>query len=191
MPKATDKRERLLTTALRKIHQQGFAPTTLADIAEAAKVPLGNVYYYFKTKQAIAEAIIDRRQQYYAKQRSDWERLPDAKSRLLAFIDMTLVHQRELVKSGCPIGTLCTELQKGGKSVAGGQLAQRASSLFSEFLVWLELQFSELGRGAEAEGLAIQLLSSLEGATLLSHSFRSSDFIVRETARLKQWVSQL
>ena len=44
------KRERLIAAAAQRIYEQGVEKTTLADIAAAAGVPLGNVYYYFKTK---------------------------------------------------------------------------------------------------------------------------------------------
>jgi AcrR family transcriptional regulator len=36
-------------------HRNGFRDTSLADIAEAAHVPVGNLYYYFKTKE---EAVV-------------------------------------------------------------------------------------------------------------------------------------
>ena len=32
--------------------------TTLGDIARAADVPVGNVYYYFKTKDQLVEAAL-------------------------------------------------------------------------------------------------------------------------------------
>ena len=48
MPRISDKRERLISAADTLIHRQGFYRTTLAHIAEEAKVPLGNVYYYFQ-----------------------------------------------------------------------------------------------------------------------------------------------
>ena len=41
------------------IHEQGVQRTTLADIAERADVPLGNVYYYFKTKDDLIGAVVD------------------------------------------------------------------------------------------------------------------------------------
>jgi AcrR family transcriptional regulator len=53
------KRERLIRTATRLLYRQGFAKTSLADIAQAAEVPLGNVYYYFKTKSELAEAVVE------------------------------------------------------------------------------------------------------------------------------------
>jgi AcrR family transcriptional regulator len=54
-----DKRQRLVSGACEVIHQQGVEKTTIADIAQAAEVPVGNVYYYFKTKDELVEAAIE------------------------------------------------------------------------------------------------------------------------------------
>src|ERR1700737_326584 len=56
---APDKRQRLVEGARLVLHQQGVEKTTLADIAQAADVPVGNVYYYFKTKDELVQAAID------------------------------------------------------------------------------------------------------------------------------------
>src|SRR3954471_13214863 len=52
------KRERLVSAACELVYRQGVARTTLADIAQAADVPVGNVYYYFKTKDDIIAAVV-------------------------------------------------------------------------------------------------------------------------------------
>ncbi len=56
-----DKRERLIAAACQVIYAQGVEKTTLADIAAAAGIPLGNVYYYFKTKDDLLQAVIETR----------------------------------------------------------------------------------------------------------------------------------
>jgi AcrR family transcriptional regulator len=48
-----DKRTRLIETAMKLAYRNGFRETSLADIAQAAHVPVGNVYYYFKTKEEL------------------------------------------------------------------------------------------------------------------------------------------
>ena len=54
------KRERLVGAACDLVYRLGAERTTLADIARAADVPLGNVYYYFRTKDDIfARAVVD------------------------------------------------------------------------------------------------------------------------------------
>ena len=52
------KRDRLVAGARELLHQQGVEATTIAEIARAADVPVGNVYYYFKTKDELVEAAI-------------------------------------------------------------------------------------------------------------------------------------
>src|SRR5262245_6147273 len=56
-----DNRARLVHAAMMKAYRHGFGRTALADIAKEARIPLGNVYYYFKTKDEIGEAIVERR----------------------------------------------------------------------------------------------------------------------------------
>jgi AcrR family transcriptional regulator len=60
-PKPPGKRERLIAAACDLFYRQGIAGTTLAHIAEAAEVPLGNMYYYFKTKDDIVAAVVEAR----------------------------------------------------------------------------------------------------------------------------------
>jgi AcrR family transcriptional regulator len=55
------KRERLVAGARERLHAQGVERTTLADVAQAAGVPVGNVYYYFKTKDELVQAVVDSR----------------------------------------------------------------------------------------------------------------------------------
>ena len=52
------KRERLIAGASKLVHHNGVAATTLAEIAQAADVPLGNVYYYFKSKDELIRGVV-------------------------------------------------------------------------------------------------------------------------------------
>lgn len=51
----------VLTSARRLFADRGFAGTSLQDIADAMGVRKANVYYYFSTKGAILEALLDER----------------------------------------------------------------------------------------------------------------------------------
>ncbi|MHB1950597.1 MAG: TetR/AcrR family transcriptional regulator [Acidiferrobacteraceae bacterium] len=184
--KRSDKRARLLEAANRLVHAQGFSRTTIADIAETAEVPLGNVYYYFKTKEDIGSAMIEHRARYYAGLIDSWDRLPAPRDRILALIQMVFNQREALAKSGCPVGSLCQELHKDG-----GPLAEKSAALFSAILSWTERQFRELGKGREAPGLALHLVSALQGASLLAHTFGQPALVARETARLRKWVRSL
>ncbi|BAV32411.1 TetR family transcriptional regulator [Sulfuricaulis limicola] len=182
----SDKRTRLIEAANKLIHQQGFNLTTLADIARESEVPLGNVYYYFKTKEEIGSALIEHRANFYRGMIESWNRLPDPKQRLAALIEMVSGERETLAQSGCPIGSLCQELHKDG-----GPLADKSASLMAAMLSWAEQQFRLLGKEKESPDLALHVVSVLQGASLLTHTFRQPDLIARETVRLKKWIDSL
>ncbi|HKP58593.1 MAG TPA: TetR/AcrR family transcriptional regulator [Polyangiales bacterium] len=181
-----DKRTRLILTAAKLAHEHGFHSTSLADIARESDVPLGNVYYYFRTKEALGEALVEKLAENFASARARWDGLPDATARLEAFIQMTIDSRESLARSGCPIGTLCAELHK-----EGGPLAEHAAKLFAEMLTWLEAQFRAAGLGSESRDHAVHLLAALQGASLLTHTFHSARYVTREASRLKAWVRSL
>jgi TetR/AcrR family transcriptional repressor of nem operon len=181
-----DKRSRLIDTAARLAYERGFGNAALADIAREARIPLGNVYYYFKTKAEIGEAIVAKRLGEFESMRLRWEESNDPKQRLLAFIQMTVENRGALARRGCPIGSLCSELHKDG-----GDLARQATRPFAELLNWIEAQFRALGKGREKKVLALHLLSALQGVSLLANSFHDPDLVVLETKHLKKWIRDL
>src|ERR1700730_6241106 len=107
-----DKRQRLVEGARLLLHQQGVEKTTLADIAQAADVPVGNVYYYFKTKDELVQAAIDAQAHDIQTMLASLDRHRSPKARLKAFV-RAITDQRELAaRYGCPEGTLCSELRQ-------------------------------------------------------------------------------
>ena len=52
--------EAILKAGRRLFGEQGFAATTMDDIAEAARVAKGAVYHHFATKDAVFEAVFDQ-----------------------------------------------------------------------------------------------------------------------------------
>jgi TetR/AcrR family transcriptional repressor of nem operon len=181
-----DKRSRLLNAAVGLAYRNGFGATSLADIASEAEVPLGNVYYYFKTKDEIGEAIVDLRLSQLSAMLQRWDEEPSPKDRLYRCIEGVLDNRESLAQGGCAVGTLCSELHK-----AGGTVATRATEIFSRYLAWLEVQFHALGKGKASRGLAIHLLSALQGVSLLAHTFHDPSLVTMETKRLKGWIESL
>ena len=154
--------------------------------AKKSRVPLGNVYYYFKSKDDLGHALIEHRVDYYQSQIGEWDKLPDARARILASIKSAAAMREMIAQSGCPIGSLCQELHKDG-----GPLADKAAETFAVFLEWLETQFRLLGMKKESSGHALHLLSALQGASLLTNAFNDPTLMLRETARLMKWVNSL
>jgi TetR/AcrR family transcriptional regulator, transcriptional repressor for nem operon len=187
MPKLkADNRTRLLQAAVKVTYRQGFGKAALADIANEARVPLGNVYYYFKTKDEIGDAIIDLRVSRFRRLLQELDKAQSPKERLCGFVQIKINNREGLASNGCPVGTLCSELQK-----YGGPVAKRSRVLFAEALAWMETQFRALDQGANSRGLAVHLLSATQGISVLAHTFHDPALIDMEAARLKQWIRLL
>src|SRR5258708_30319402 len=114
----TDKRTRLVETAMKLAYRDGFRESSLADIAKAARVPVGNVYYYFKTKEELGEAVVERRLEEIRAFREEMSRLSSPKERLFAFLDSIQRNKEELARAGCPFVGLCAELRTEGGALA-------------------------------------------------------------------------
>ena len=139
--KVNAKRDALIGAANKLIYEQTFHITTLADIAKEADVPLGNVYYYFKTKEAILEAVLKHRAAEWHLLFSDWEALQTSKDRLYAMMTHWFTKTDNLSRFGCAIGSLCQELGK-----QGGQMASSSATLLGNIIQWSQKQFEALGK---------------------------------------------
>ena len=181
-----DNRTRLLQAAEKTTYRYGFGNTAIADIAKKARIPLGNVYYYFKTKDEIGDAIVELRVSRFRKLLQEFDKESSPKDRLCAFVKIKIKNREELARNGCPVGTLCSELRK-----LGGMAAGKAQILFATALEWMEKQFRELGKGDESRGLAVHLLSATQGVSVLAHTFHDSGLIQMEASRLKTWIRGL
>ena len=187
MPKKrADIRTQLLQAAEKTTYVYGFGNASIADIAKEAGVPLGNVYYYFKTKDEIGRAIVELRVSRFKKLLAEFGKAGSPKERLCAFVDVKIKNREALARGGCPVGTLCSELQK-----YGGPVAEKSRVLFAEALVWMAMQFEALGKGADSRGLALHLLSATQGVSVLAHTFHDPSMIAAEAQRLKGWIRAL
>jgi TetR/AcrR family transcriptional repressor of nem operon len=180
------KRDRLIAGAGELIYRQGVEATTIADIAEAADVPVGNVYYYFKTKDELVAATIDGYAQEDHELLSSIEqqhRTPRA--RLKGLVRLLLSQSDRVALHGCPRGSLCSELEK-----QDNDLARACRELMRTPLDWVEQQFKAMGR-SDARDLAFALLASYQGIALLTNTFRDPALMAREGRRLERWIDSL
>jgi TetR/AcrR family transcriptional repressor of nem operon len=179
------KRERLVASATELLHRQGVQGTTLAEIAGAADVPPGNVYYYFKTRDDLVHAVIDSHAEQIRTLLRSLDRKSDPGARLKG-LTHSWAEVAELVAAhGCPLGSLSSELNKCDDELAGG-----AARLFGLVLDWSEEQFRALGR-RDARDLAITLFAGVQGAALLANTLGEPKIMRREARRLERWIDQL
>ena len=95
------------------VGDQAAEATTLADIARAAGVPLGNVYYYFKAKSDIIAAVIEMHAGSVRSMLAGLEASQQDPAARLKELFAALAGEGEMVaRYGCPHGTLCQELAR-------------------------------------------------------------------------------
>jgi AcrR family transcriptional regulator len=180
------KRERLVDAATALVYQQGIETTTLADIAAAAKVPLGNVYYYFKTKDEIIDAVVQSHLHIVRTTLAAIEashRTP--KARLKALVKVLAGQRDSIAEYGCPQGSLCSEINK--RSAGSGSIA---ADLIRVPLTWVEEQFRLMGC-RDANELAVTLMATYQGTALLSNTLGDPTLMLRESRRLNRWLDSI
>jgi TetR/AcrR family transcriptional regulator, transcriptional repressor for nem operon len=180
------KRDRLVDAAAQMFYEQGVERTTIADISAASGVPLGNVYYYFKTKDDIVDAVVSMRiggiEATYAALATRYDTPAD---RLKAMF-RSLSGQAEIIaQRGCPIGSLCTELSK---RVTGPE--PNSAKLMQALIDGAEQQFQEMGR-SDAHELAIEMITAYQGTAVLAHATASPELMRHESDRVDRWIDQV
>lgn len=179
------KRERLIEGARQLVHQQGVEKTTLADISRVADVPIGNIYYYFKTKDELVEAAIASHRRDIDDLLRSLERHHSPQARLKSFIRALVSHRDVAARYGCPHGTLCSELDK-----RDDDLTRSALALLTPSVDWAEQQFRAMGR-RDARDLAMALIAAYQGISLLANTYREPELMQREARRLERWIDTL
>ncbi len=185
MPRTSDKRERLIQSADNLILQRGFKQTTLADIAEDSGVPLGNVYYYFKTKEDIGKTIIETRLSNLRQFLARCSEASSPRNRLLAFLDYPSELKATLTSNGCPLGTLSYELSRNDT-----YLRDTSRELIRTLLDWSTAQFSAMGV-PDPEALGLQFICNLQGMSLVANTLQQAEAIDTMVERTRTWIQSI
>ncbi|MCU0579226.1 MAG: TetR/AcrR family transcriptional regulator [Desulfobacterota bacterium] len=165
-----DTKSRILKAGARIVLEKGFCDTGLSEVLEAAKVPKGSFYFYFKNKEDFGLQLVDT----FA------GALKDARDNILGDESLTCLErlremfrrQTELFrkhgyKGGCPIGNLSQEM--GDRSPL---FRRKLKQVFSELREDLADQLSlarekgEMSAALHPEETADFILSSWQGALL-------------------------
>jgi AcrR family transcriptional regulator len=180
-------RNRILQAANRLFYRKGFNRTSFTDVVDAADVPRGNIYYYFKTKEDILHAAVEYRLEVIHAMIDEWNRkFADPADRLKRFLQVLANSRNAMAQWGCPMGTLNTELGKDQPA-----LHADARRMFEAFEQWMTTQFAALGREDDAATLARRLLAWGQGLTVMAHVHDDPDFLAREAEALEAWIDSL
>ena len=168
-----DTREAIVRAAGRLMHVNGYHATSLDDVLRESGVGKGNFYYYFKSKEELGHAIVDRLVESLIDRTlqpcfSDPTAAP--LSQIRCFLGRVVEAQRERnCVGGCQLGNLAAELS----DVHEG-FRMRLAEVFSAWRARLTQALAEaqrrgdVGPACEPEPVGQFLVAALEGAILMT-----------------------
>ncbi len=107
----------------------------------------------------------------------------DARERLLLFSNVLDINRDDVIESGCPVGTLSSELAKDDSA-----LHNKSRQVFILLRDWIKRQFAATGL-SNADDLAMDLLAKLQGVTVIACAFKEIDYMKRSHLEIKNWIN--
>lgn len=184
--KGDNNRQRIVEAADQLFYTRGYNQTSFRDISDVTGIPRGNFYYYFKTKDEILGAVVDARVMSFKEMLSACDQTStDPRKRILCFTDMMAASEDNIVKTGCPVGTLSSELAKDD-----GNFQEIASAVFRLMNTWLVKQFTEMGV-SNANDKSMDLMARMQGVTVMACAFNDRSFLRRSLADIKASINNM
>ncbi len=179
---ATDKKDRLVDAAMRRFHHDGIGSSSLAAVAGEAGIPPGNVFYYFRSKDALTKAVIDRWCDRVADHLAAFDAQPDPVERIGDFLRSAAMRRQNYADFGCALAALDSDLRQDALSVASGRPLAMIRS-------WLHRQFGlALDDDSMAATVADFCLASLQGSYALAHADGDPLIVSRTVEQLIEWI---
>lgn len=170
-------REQLIEVGLKQIHAAGYGATGVNEILALADVPKGSFYHHFPSKEAFAEAVLQR---YGEGETHRWETMlgdqnhgPLQRLRLY-FEDLIATYGQSGPICGCLMGNLTLETADHSD-----RLQATLKSGFSDWedavaeVLGEAVAKDELDSSANPRELASFIVNNWEGALLRSKAERS------------------
>lgn len=177
---------RIIEAANHLFYTKGYNQTSVSDVAAETGITKGNLHYHFQSKDELLEAVISHRLAMISGNLHQWDRdYPDARDKLKRFVQMVLNEQAEIVRYGCPMGSLNVELGKTQLS-----LQAKARTMFDLFDEWLQKAFKQLGC-KNTKALSRHLLVMAQGAALMSYVYGDAKILKQECKAIESWIDSL
>lgn len=174
-PGAAGTRERLLDTAARLFHEQGYHATGVATILREAGAHSGSLYHHFSGKEDLLAAVLERYRHLLRPvliepvERAE----PDPVERVFRLLG----GYRSLLEHascglGCPIGNLALEVSDDLPGVRAG-IDANFEGWRAAVAGWLAEAPERFPSGTDLEDLALFVLTTMEGGIMLSRARRT------------------
>ncbi|MDN4625943.1 MULTISPECIES: TetR/AcrR family transcriptional regulator [unclassified Erwinia] len=168
---ATNVRQHIIDVARTLITHKGYSAVGLAEIVKAAGIPKGSFYYYFRSKEEFAEALLEHYFTHYLVQVEEQLRGSEpARERLLRYFAFWKATQgADLPESKCLVVKLGAEVCDQYDSMRS-VLAKGTLEIIGRITACIQQGQNDgsLSANRDAEALAEELYQLWLGASLMA-----------------------
>jgi TetR/AcrR family transcriptional repressor of nem operon len=192
MPIVSDRRTQILDAAAHLIGERGYTLTSIDDVIREARLSgKSHFYHYFKSKEELGFAVLNRQFERFAERGLAVLREPmiDPLERLHLFIDSLVALQAERgCKGGSPFGSLAAEMADAHEG-----FRKRIDVVFERWASQIQSLLREaraqLNEDVDAARLSRFIIATLEGALLMSRVNRDIAVLQAIAADLKRFIA--
>jgi AcrR family transcriptional regulator len=174
---AAETRDRILDTTAELFRRYGYTGTGLKQIVAQANAPFGSIYHFFPGgKQHLGEEVIRRSGRMYQELvEAVFDAAPDIVTGTSdVFTGAAAVLQETDYVDACPIETVALEVASTNEP-----LRRATAEVFESWIASATNRLAEAGiEQGRARELAIAIITSLEGAFVLSRAMRSPEALL-------------
>lgn len=189
---ATDTRQRLLEAARELFWLRGYPETSVADILAQARANSGSFYYYFKSKEELLLAVLDRYVELLYPEVMDraFAETEDPIERVFAVL-AGYRYGLEITDCtfGCPLGRVALEISDNPK--AHEKVAINFRGWIAAIEKCLEAAGNRLPANLDRHQLAEFVLTVMEGAVMQARVSRSLEPFDNSVAQLREYFRLL
>ena len=185
-------RERIIAAAAPIFNQHGYEGTSMQQLMEATGLEKGGIYRHFSSKEELAaEAFRYSLDQVRKIRTAQLDEVPGALAKLHCFIQR-FAQVPSPIPGGCPLMNTAIDADDGNPVLR--DLAAEALSRWRKMLAKIAAEAvaaGELQRTADPGRIANVIVSTLEGALMLSRIDRTRTPLADARATLEEWLDSL
>lgn len=186
-------RARLVESARQLFWERGYESTSLGDVVKRAKANPGSLYYFFKTKEDLLLAVLERYTEllWPAVVEPAFKAVDDPMVRIFAILEG---YRQGLLATefarGCPIGSLSLEI---GEALPAARA--KIATNFDGWVEWIKKCFDQASDQFPPEtdraALARFVLTVMEGAVMQARAYHSMAPFDSAVEVLRDYFSRL
>jgi AcrR family transcriptional regulator len=166
--------------------REGYASTSLTQISAAAGVPAGNLFYYFRTKADLADAVAA----IFVAETEDMlrateEEAAEPRQRLALLVSRLSRSLRSRVAHGCPIALCVRDFRSDAP-----QASERAAQAFHLLIAFVARELGRMGlRPSLALIQARAALAEWQGSIMLAHALKDAAVLSEGFRRMEKLLA--